>query len=139
MMVLFASVCAVFAPNLMQWFSLSKEATEIGTLALRLQCICMPLLPLNFMCSLTYQVVGNKVAATLLAIARQGLFYLPAIWLLPLGLQLFGVQASQSVSDILSFLFSVPFTWIFFKDLKRRERETDEVLERAEKIETFGE
>ena len=92
LMMMFAGVCAIIAPTLMQWFSLSESATEIGVTSLRLQCICMPLLPLNFMAGLTYQVVGNKWIASLLSITRQGLFYIPGIFILPLFWGLFGVE-----------------------------------------------
>ncbi len=122
LMLLFAIVCAIFAPHFMGWFSLSKNATEIGTLALRLQCICMPLLPLNFIAGLVYQVVGNKGIATLLSLTRQGLFYIPGILLLPKLLGLLGVQCCQSVSDVFTFLFAIPFTILFFRSLKRLEK-----------------
>ena len=107
-MVVFASVCAIFAPHLMHMFSLSPEATEIGTLTLRLQCLCMPLLPLNFMASVTYQVVGSKAIA--------------AVLILPNVLQLFGVQCSQAVSDVFAFFFAIPFTFLFFKQIKDQEK-----------------
>ena len=120
-MVVFATVCAVFAPHVMQWFSLSDMATEIGTLTLRLQCLCMPLLPLNFMAGITYQSVGNKGIASLLSVSRQGLFYIPAVLVLPRVLGLIGVQSCQSVSDILSFMFAIPFTIMFFRTLKKEQ------------------
>ena len=120
-MVVFATVCAIFAPNVMQWFSLSDMATEIGTLTLRLQCLCMPLLPLNFMAGITYQSVGNKGIASLLSVSRQGLFYIPAVLVLPRVLGLIGVQSCQSVSDILSFMFAIPFTIMFFRTLKKEQ------------------
>ncbi len=119
MMGVFGGVCAIIAPNVMRWFSLSSTATEIGTTALRLQCACMPLLPLNFMAGLTYQVVGNKAIASLLSITRQGVFYIPGIFILPKVWGLFGVQCCQSVSDVISFLFAIPFTIVFFRGLKR--------------------
>ncbi|MBQ7924580.1 MAG: MATE family efflux transporter [Clostridia bacterium] len=136
LMLVFAGVCAIIAPNLMQWFSLSESATEIGTTALRLQCLCMPLLPLNFMAGLTYQVVGNKAIASLLSITRQGLFYIPGVLLLPKFWGIFGVECCQSVSDVLSFLFAIPFTIMFFASLKRAQ-ESDEVVE--VQTEFFGE
>ena len=121
-MIAFASVCAIFAPNLMQMFSLSPEATEIGTLTLRLQCLCMPLLPLNFMASVTYQVVGSKAIAAILSVSRQGLFYIPAVLILPIVLQLFGVQCCQAVSDLFAFFFAIPFTFLFFRQIKDQEK-----------------
>jgi Na+-driven multidrug efflux pump len=124
-MTLFGIFCAIFAPVLMSMFSLSEEATSIGELALRLQCITMPLLPMNFMAGLTYQVVGNKAIAALLSISRQGLFYIPAVLILPEVLQLLGVQSCQAVSDFFAFFFALPFTFIFFKSLKRGQEKCD--------------
>lgn len=128
LMVVFATVCAIFATNVMRWFSLSDTATEIGAMALRLQCICMPLLPLNFVAGLSYQVVGNKAIASLLSITRQGVFFIPGIFVLPKFFGIFGVEFCQSVSDVLSFIFAIPFTILFFLDLKKAqaECETDE-------------
>ncbi len=124
MMIVFASFCAIFAPALMRLFSLSDKATEIGTLSLRLQCICMPLLPLNFMASISYQTLGSKIYASILSISRQGLFYLPAVIILPRILGLFGVQCCQSVSDVLAFIFAIPFTFTFFKMITRVEKQS---------------
>lgn len=121
LMILFAGACAILAPLIMKAFSLSAEAREIGALTLRLQCISMPLLPLNFMIGLTYQVVGNKALASLLSISRQGLFYIPAVLILPMLWQIFGVESCQMFSDIFAFLFAIPFTIIFFKDLRKKQ------------------
>ena len=125
-MIVFASVCAIFAPQIMQMFSLSAEATAIGTLTLRLQCICMPLLPLNFMASVTYQVVGSRAIAAVLSVSRQGLFYIPAVLILPNILQLFGVQCCQALSDLFAFFFAIPFTVLFFRQVEKCEREYEQ-------------
>lgn len=126
-MAAFGLVCGIFSANVMELFSLSKEAREVGSLALRLQCICMPLLPLNFMISLTYQAVGNKAIAALLSTSRQGLFYIPAVLLLPKVFGLVGVQSSQALSDLFAFFFAIPFTIIFFKSIKREMKKAEEV------------
>lgn len=121
LMVVFACFCAIFAPQLMHAFNQTENATRIGALALRFQCICMPLLPLNFMAGITYQSVGSKAIASLLSISRQGLFYIPAVLILPRTLGLLGVQCCQAVSDFLSFFFALPFTVLFFKTLKQEQ------------------
>ena len=125
-MVVFASVCGVFAPAVMNMFSLSSTATEIGALTLRLQCICMPLLPLNFMASVTYQALGKKALASILSVSRQGLFYIPAVLILPRVLGILGVQSCQALSDLFAFVFAIPFTILFFRDLKK---ESDSVID----------
>ena len=120
LMSFFAVICAIFAPAIMYWFlPTSPNAAAIGEVSLRLQCIGMPLLPLNFMISITYQSVGSKAIASVLSVSRQGLFYIPAVLTLPLVWGLFGVQSCQTVSDICSFLFAIPFTMYFFRKLKK--------------------
>ena len=113
-MCVFATVCAILAPFIMRMFSLSQQATEIGTLTLRLQCIGMPLLPLNFMASVTFQSVGSRAVAFVLSVSRQGLFYIPCVLILPMLNGMLGVQSSQMVSDICAFFFAIPFTILFF-------------------------
>ncbi len=114
----FAVACALLAPWLMRTFLESNTAIEIGTAALRFQCLTMALLPVNFMAGLTYQVVGNKFAAAMLSISRQGLFYIPLIFILPPLAGITGIECMQSVSDALSFLFALPFTFYFLNGLK---------------------
>ena len=130
-MAAFALVCGFCSSLVMQMFSLSPEATEIGALALRLQCICMPLLPLNFMASITYQSVGSKAIASLLSVSRQGLFYIPAVLILPKTMGLIGVQSCQAISDFLAFFFAIPFTIMFMRTVKReRERALNDQIEK---------
>ena len=71
------------------------------------------------MVGLTYQVVGDKRLAALLSASRQGLFYIPAVLLLPRLWGIFGVQSCQAISDFFSFFFAIPFTIMFFNTLKR--------------------
>ncbi len=126
LMSLFAIVCAIFAPQVIKIFSDSENVIEIGALALRLQCIGMPLLPVNFMAGVTYQVVGSKTIASLLSISRQGFFYIPAVTLMPRLFGLIGVQSCQMASDVCAFFFAIPFTFMFFNTLKKEEKRCKE-------------
>ncbi len=130
-MTVFATVCAIFATQVVGIFTSSSIAQEIGALSLRLQCICMPLLPLNFMAGLTYQSVGNKALASLLSVSRQGLFYIPAVLILPEIFGLLGVQMCQSVADAFAFVFAIPFTLMFFTTLKK---EQAKIMEEENKL-----
>ena len=128
-MAVFALVCGLCASSVMQAFSLSPEATEIGALALKLQCICMPLLPLNFMASGTSQSVGSKAIASLLSVSRQGLFYIPAVLILPKAFGLIGVQSCQALSDLFAFFFAIPFTIMFLNTVKREQNAANTQVE----------
>jgi len=67
------------------------------------------------------QTMGIAGRATLLAVSRQGLFFIPAVLGLEKLLGLLGVQMAQPVSDLLSFLLSIPITLTVLRDLKARE------------------
>ena len=59
--------------------------------------------------------------ATILAAARQGLFFIPAVLLMPLWLDQWGVQLAQSVADVLSFALTVVMMRRVFQNLQAEE------------------
>ena len=66
------------------------------------------------------QTIRRTFYANLLAAARQGLFFIPLIIILPFFFGLLGVEICQSVADILSFLLSVPIVWKVFRELRSK-------------------
>ena len=98
------------------------EVIAIGSFALRCQCVTLPLVGWVIMNNMMFQTCGYTSPASLLAAARQGLFFIPAVILLPLLLDLLGVQISQSISDLLAFSLAVymykkyePRMWEMYK------------------------
>ena len=67
------------------------------------------------------QTIGMAREASLVAVSRQGLFFLPAIFLLPMGLGLLGVQLAQPVSDFCALAMTIPMTLRVLGALKRKE------------------
>lgn len=96
------------------------EVTAIGIRALRWQCFVFPLLPIGIACNLTFQAVGKPVLSTFLASCRQGICYLPLIFLLPHFMGLFGIILAQPIADILTFLICLPFSISFLRGLKKK-------------------
>lgn len=123
-LVLISGAAIAFAPQIMGLFLAGDaQVQQIGTLALRLQCAFLPLFAFTCLSNMMLQTMGIAGRATLLAMARQGLFFIPAIWVLERTMGLLGVQMSQPVADILSFLLAIPLTLSVLKDLRRREME----------------
>ena len=54
--------------------------------------------------------------------ARQGLFFVPAVLILPKILGLTGVEISQTVADLISFAFSIPLQVSLLREMTREER-----------------
>ena len=94
------------------------QVGNIGTVALRLQCIVFPLNAWIVMTNMMLQSIGKALKASVVAAARQGLFFLPFIWILPNIFGLLGVQMCQTVADICSFILAVPFGIIVLREMK---------------------
>ncbi len=119
LMSVFASACFFAAPYLLRLFIDDAAVIEIGTSALRAQCLAMPLLPLGVVCNMTFQTIGKSWTATFLSAARQGIFFLPLIYLLPALFGLGGIQITQPCADILTFLCCIPFAAVFLHRLPK--------------------
>lgn len=118
-----ATIGAFFAaPFLVQAFRNDPQVVQIGTLACRLQCAAMLLVPAATCANMLFQSIGESAVATFLSCLRQGIYYLPLILLLPAFWGLLGVQAAQPIADVLTFATSVPFLIHFFRKLPRQDK-----------------
>lgn len=98
-----------FAPQLVALFRREDlEVIEIGARALRMQCITFPLLAWVTLVNMMTQTIGMAGRASLVAMARQGLFFVPAVLALTPLLGITGIQLSQPVADVLTFLLTLP-------------------------------
>lgn len=115
-----------FSPQIIALFRREDaEVIKVGALALRLQCLVFPLNAWIVMSNMMLQSIGKALKASIVAAARQGLFFLPLILILPRFFGLFGVQVCQSVSDVLSFLLAVPLCISVLNEMKRQSQESE--------------
>ena len=116
----------VLAPSIVTIFRREDlEVILIGTRALRLQSMTLPLAAWIIMINMLLQTIGRSKEASIVAVARQGLFFIPAIIILPQIFGLLGVQISQPVSDILSFSLTLPIGKRVLKELKLMQLEQE--------------
>lgn len=113
-LLLFATIGFVWAPQIVSLFrSEDPLLIEIGTRAMRWQCISFPLIGLSTATNMLFQNIRMPFRSTLISIGRQGLFFIPAILILPQLLGLRGVEMTQAVADACTCLLSIPFAvWI---------------------------
>ena len=119
----FALVIFLLAEPIMIAFIDDSEVVRIGIRALKAQCIAMPFVSLGVVSNMTFQSTGQSLIASVLSCARQGLFFIPLIFLLPSVWGLTGVEITQPVADVLTFVLCIPFDIVFFRKLKAAERE----------------
>jgi putative MATE family efflux protein len=92
----------------------SEEAHRIAAFTFRVQLVAFPLAAWVVLCNMTLQNIGVTGKATLLALARQGLAFIPLVFLLPLlfrllGLDaLLGIECVQALADVVAFCIAIP-------------------------------
>lgn len=104
-----------FREPIMRWFRDDAEVVRVGSLMLRLLCVTIPLMGFSTYVNQLYQSLGFAVGATILASCRQGIFFVPLVFILPFFFGLDGIVAVQAGADLLTFLISIPFLIFFFK------------------------
>lgn len=110
-MFLFAVAGMVFvlAPQVITLFQGDDpEVIKIGALALRAQAVTFPFMSWVVMSNMMTQTIGKVYKASILAMSRQGLMFAPAVLILPLIFDLWGLVLAQPVADVLTFVISVP-------------------------------
>jgi len=119
-LLILAAVVFWTAPWLISQFQREDaEVIRIGVMALRAQTITFPFMAWVIMSNMMTQTIGKMVKASVLAMSRQGLMFIPAVLILPIFFDLWGLILAQPLADMLSFLISLPLMKNELADLNR--------------------
>lgn len=121
--VIFLAVVSVImyfnAPSIIRIFGKEDHLTwEIGAAALRYQCFVMPLSGLVVLSNMLLQTIRKPIRATILAMARQGIVFIPTVLILSSVLGLTGIELSQPCSDAISFVMALIIALPVVRSLK---------------------
>lgn len=97
-----------------------KEVIEIGTWALRFQCLTMPLQAWIIMSNMLTQSIGYGFRASIVAAGRQGIFFIPALLTLPKIFKITGLQLSQTTADVCTAVMAAVIVFGILKELKEK-------------------
>ncbi|MCR5732466.1 MAG: MATE family efflux transporter [Sphaerochaetaceae bacterium] len=119
-----ALICFVFAKDIVRCFRRDDlEVIRIGSVALKVQCCALPFCALSVITNMALQVTGHSLEASFTSMLRQGICFLPYILILPKFIGLLGVEISQPLSDITTFLISINFFFWFLRKTDRKIKE----------------
>ena len=110
----------IFAPQLIAIFRKDVDVIKVGTQALRYQSFAMAVTGFCTASNMLMQSLRISGKATVLALARQGIFYIPAIIILPRLFAQTGITLAQPVADILSFILTIFLVMPTLKELKAK-------------------
>lgn len=127
--LLVAAVCGwIFSPTLIGIFLKTDPLViEYGSQALRLQALTFPLVGWITIANMMLQTIGKTVKASLLAMSRQFLFFVPVILTLPGFLGILGVQLSQPIADFCSFLLAVPLSISVLREMSHEQEQLEQL------------
>ena len=115
---------AIFSKELIMLFCQNKEKINdlelflnFGSSTLKVHCITLPLMAINGTSSMLLQTTGKSIRASILAIARQGLFFIPILFLLSKTVE--HIKYVQLLSDILTLIATIIVLISMLKELNK--------------------
>ena len=109
LLIIVSIVLYLNAPALIKVFRDDPDVVRIGAQALRYQIMAMPFLGWVIVANMFLQNIRKVVPASIVAMARQGIVFLPLLFILSHYFELTGLELTQPISDIITFAISIPF------------------------------
>lgn len=117
-LVISTSVLYIFSEHLITLMSKDSEVISIGVQILRMQCITIPLLAYYAISSMLMQNIGKYFWSLIISISRQGIFYIPLLYLLTNLYGKLGIYLLPPIADVLSFILAVIVVYKIKNELK---------------------
>ena len=102
-------VVFIFAEYIPYLFSKENVVIAQTPLALRYVFAALPVIGVQLIGAAYFQAVGKALPALLLTFSRQGLFFIPLLYILPNFFGINGIWLAFPLSDVLSMLVTVYF------------------------------
>lgn len=106
----------VFSKQIMEVFIDNSEVVQYGVPMLITTSLAGPVLGLMFLSINSMQALDRPLPATILSLCRQGLFFIPLLFILNQIFGLNGISYTQTVSDYLAILIAV---FMLFSSVKK--------------------
>ncbi len=114
--ILASLILLFFSEQLIELFRPeTREVVDIGVRMLLYMSATLPFLGYSTYVNQLYQCLGFVKGASVLASLRQGIFFVPLIFILPAIFELDGILMTQPAADLLTFLVCIPFNVLFLR------------------------
>jgi multidrug efflux pump len=123
--VCFSAFCVVvfelLAVSLMRFFINDAETIELGSRFLRIACLAVPVMQMNFLTNTTFQAMGKGWQSLVLSACRQGLINIPLLFIMNGIFGLFGIVWTQLAADALTLAISMSLYASILRQLHKEE------------------
>ncbi|MEI0541063.1 MATE family efflux transporter [Brachyspira pilosicoli] len=118
-LIIFAVVIFINSNAIVNLFNKEDAALlDVANRALRYQALTLPLWGLITLSSMILQTTRKTIRASILALAKQGIFFIPIVYILPKFLGLFGIEIAQPLADLFTFIISIPLGYSIIREMK---------------------
>jgi putative MATE family efflux protein len=97
----------IFASAWIKFFITDINVVSIGTKLVRIMVVAMPFMGIQMVLRTLFQSIGHSIAALVLTLGRQGLFFIPALFIFSALWGLNGFMCAIPFSDILTTVLAV--------------------------------
>ncbi len=113
------SVLIVFPVNIMHLFSVNdQELISLGVRTLQANAVVFILFGVVMIYSTLFLSLGKAKEGSILSFARQGIFFIPAIFIMPYAFGLNGIIYAQPLADLLAFSMTIYYALQLHRKLK---------------------
>ncbi len=106
-LVISSILIAFFAQQVAALLSKNDDVIALSATIIRWQCVSLPFMGLYALSSMFLQNVGKYFRALWISVARQGIFYIPLLLILPAIFGEFGFYILQPLADLTATVFSL--------------------------------
>ena len=131
-LLLMGAIVFFNAERVIVLFRKDPDVIAVGTLALQLQSLSIPLAAQITMANMFSQTTGYNVRATVVALLRQGICLIPILLVLPRVLGVRGIQAAQPLSDVFAAVIAFFITRSILLEMRRKTAEQEKAEARLQ-------
>ena len=128
--VVFTAILVIFGEYAVKAFLQESEAVALSVQFLRVVIMSVPILGIQFILTVVFQATGKAVPSLILSISRQGLIFVPVLFIGNAVAGLNGIVYAQPIADIVTTAVGVILFKIAMKEVVsiKQEDELEEAV-----------
>lgn len=115
--ITFLIIIYLLSGNIVSIFINDISIIDLGTQMLRVQILTAPILGILYISMSTMQAVGKSLLAMILSLSRQGIAFIPTIFILDKLLGFSGLIWAQVIADLITLVIAIIVLTKFFKSI----------------------
>lgn len=120
----------IFAKPLVSLFIGDAQTIQYGAVFLRILCVAMPIMAVDFLITTMFQATGHGAKALTLSIIRKGPLDIALMYLMNFLIPLYGLYAVQPIVDTIALVVAIILYTAFYKNLKKQQTSLDTAIEK---------